>query len=88
LTFVSYSYQQELPTRFKKDIIQEACRTSGNQLSSVNNNNDRIAQEGIQQVLVNIGASERVSSHDIQLIFEELGDNKGEIYSQKLMQLL
>jgi hypothetical protein len=79
-----YSYQQELPTRFKKEIVHEACKTSQYRCESA----DCIVQEGIQRVLVNIGASDCLSSSEIKAIFDELGDMNGEIYSNKLMQLL
>jgi hypothetical protein len=78
------SYQQELPTRFKKEIINEACKTSRLQCE----NENCIVQEGIQRVLANIGASECLSPKEIRSIFDELGDEHGEIYSKKLMQLL
>ena len=79
---IYYSYTQELPTRFKKELLQAACRTSST------DNNDRIVQEGMQRVLANIGASDRVSAAEIKSIFDELGNDKGEIVSQKLMQIL
>jgi hypothetical protein len=81
-SYFHYSYTQELPTRFKKELLQAASRTSSN------TNNDRIVQEGMQRVLANIGASDRVSAAEIKSIFDELGNDKGEIGSQKLMQIL
>lgn len=47
-----------------------------------------VVVEGMQRVLVNIGAHGRVSSTEMQSIFEELGNENGEISAQKMIQML
>lgn len=75
------SYTQELPTRFKKEVMSAASFANPN-------HGDCIVVAGIQQVLANIGAQGRVSNSEIETIFHELGNANGEIGTQKLMQLL
>jgi hypothetical protein len=71
----SYSYAQCLPSRFKKDLIRAA--TSG----------DRIGMSGIQKVLGNIGAGNRLTETEIKTIFDKYGTN-GEIPSKDLVQII
>lgn len=40
---------------------------------------DRIDMNGLRRVFANIGAIEQISEDEIQLIFEELGNDVGEI---------
>ena len=75
-TAVNYSYTQELPTRFKKEIV--SCAAEG----------DRVEAAGLQRVLRNIGASQKLTAQDLQAIFAEMGNEHGEITAQRLVQLL
>jgi hypothetical protein len=80
LIFVScffFSYTQEIPTRFKKDIVNAAAL----QQPVVN-------ATGLQHVLHNIGADHVMSVSEIQAIFREMGNEKGEISAQHMVQLL
>jgi hypothetical protein len=43
---------------------------------------------GLQDVLHNIGASNVLSASEIQAIFREMGNEKGEMTAQNLAQLL
>jgi len=43
---------------------------------------------GLQRVLSNIGMAQALSLQEIQSIFAEVGNEKGEIPSQRLVQLL
>lgn len=52
------------------------------------NHTECIVREGMQRVLANIGASDRVSPKEIQSIFDELGNEWGEIGSQTLMKII
>jgi len=59
------NYTQALPSRFRKDII-DAATGEGN-CGSVDLN-------GIMRVLKNIGAEQKVSTDDVKIIFNELGN--------------
>ena len=76
--FILYSYTQELPTRFKKDFFQAASLE----------HSDRIVLEGMQRVLANIGASHRLSPSEVKVIFDELGNEMGEIPVKQMAQIL
>ena len=74
----NHSYAQELPGRFKKDIVKAA----------VHDPSHGVALEGMQRVLHNIGAAHAMSVAEMKLIFEELGDNTGEIPVQSIGEIL
>lgn len=77
------NYTRELPSRFKKEVIHAAAAAGSSW------NNDRtVPFEGMQRVLANIGASNRISFVEMKSIFDELGNGHGEIQSKKLMQFL
>ena len=71
------SYAQELPTRFKKDIMKAAAREHP----------DRVVLSGMQRVLANIGAQHRLTPTEMKVIFEELGQD-GAIPIQRMSQIL
>jgi len=71
--FFICSYTQEIPSRFKKEIVHAA----GNGLVEV---------DGLQRVIDNIGASQAISHQEIIAIFAELGEN-GQIPAHKMMEL-
>lgn len=66
LTFTSYTH--ELPSRCKKELLAVADK----------NNDGNIPLEGIEMLLKNIGASDRISRNEIETILCEEGqcDNK------------
>jgi len=76
-----YSYTQEIPTRFKKEIVQAACvDTMGSGAVGVNS---------FERVLSNIGVPQSYISHEeIEAIFKEMGNEQGQIPAQKMYQLL
>jgi hypothetical protein len=71
------SYTQELPTRFKKDIVRAAKVDE----------TEFVAFEGLERVISNIGASSSVSRDDVETIFLELGEN-GYIPAESMMKIL
>ena len=74
------SYTQEIPTRFKKDICSAAAS---------NTNNEAVVNVvGLQHVLQNIGAAHVLSFHEIHSIFMEMGNERGEIPTTQMVQLL
>ena len=73
------SYTQELPTRFRKDVFRAAVQEP---------EDDHIVLAGMTRVLANIGASDRLSSSEINTIFQELGNEMGEIPVQRMAQIL
>ena len=75
--FSLHSYTQEIPTRFKKDIVQAASQ-----------NAPQVNATGLQHVLHNIGAPNVLSATELQAMFREMGNEKGEISAQHLVQLL
>jgi hypothetical protein len=79
LTFVSstYSYSQEIPSRFKKEIVSAAKER----------NEEIVLMEGLQRVLHNIGASHKISHSEMEVIFNELGVS-GYITSERMVNLI
>lgn len=76
-----HSYTQEIPTRFKKEIVQAACvDTMGS---------GAVEAESFERVLDNIGVPPSDISHEeIEAIFKEMGNEQGQIPAQKMFQLL
>jgi len=69
-----FSYKQEFPSRFKKDIIISATgRTSF------------VEPDGLQRVLINISAAQAFSAQEIE---SEVGNENGQIPAHTMMQLL
>ena len=75
-----YSYTQEIPTRFKKDIVSAAAAS--------NKNHETVNVVGLQHVLENIGAAHALSLQEMHSIFVEMGNERGEIPTTKMVQLL
>eukprot|EP00537_Pseudo-nitzschia_pungens_P012595 CAMPEP_0172389846 /NCGR_PEP_ID=MMETSP1061-20121228/6635_1 /TAXON_ID=37318 /ORGANISM="Pseudo-nitzschia pungens, Strain cf. pungens" /LENGTH=119 /DNA_ID=CAMNT_0013120079 /DNA_START=183 /DNA_END=542 /DNA_ORIENTATION=+ len=71
------NYAQCIPTRFKKDIIRAAQEVE----------TEHVALEGFEKVISNIGASNKVSRHDMELIFSENGVS-GRITTEQMLKLL
>jgi hypothetical protein len=72
--FPSYdSYQQEIPSRFKKDIIKGCSLTSPINNVAIATDERTIAVEGIEQLLRNIGAfgDDRITHDDVEIIVNE-----------------
>jgi hypothetical protein len=74
------SYTQEIPSRFKKDLVKAATKGT--------NSTDIIAKDGLHRLLFNIGASQRVSSSDVETIFNELGDGNGNLHAKTMIQFI
>jgi len=70
------NYTQEVPSRFKKDIVQAA-----------KDQNDAIAIDALQRVLKNIGAPNSLSPSELRTIFDELGE-AGYIRADRMVQIL
>ena len=49
---------------------------------------DRIDMDGLRRVFANIGALDRISENEIQLIFDELGNEVGEIDIPRFKKLV
>lgn len=73
------SYTQELPTRFKKEVAAAALSYE---------QSDLIAMDGLQRVLHNIGAENRISEGDMKLIFHTIGNEHGEIPVLRFIEIL
>eukprot|EP00536_Pseudo-nitzschia_multiseries_P003953 jgi/Psemu1/323233/estExt_fgenesh1_pg.C_630024 len=71
------NYAQCVPSRFKKDIISAAKEGE----------TEQVALEGLQKVIVNIGAANKVSRHDMELIFSENGVS-GRISTDQMLKLI
>mmetsp|Transcript_36156 Transcript_36156/g.75996 ORF Transcript_36156/g.75996 Transcript_36156/m.75996 type:complete len:134 (+) Transcript_36156:191-592(+) len=61
-------YSQEMPARFRKDIVRTASERSSPILSSPG----IISAEGIEHVLNNIGAGDQMSHDEIETILREI----------------
>ena len=77
LYFIHFSYTREIPSRFRKDIIQAAK----------SNETDRIALDGMQRVLSNINMQHKLSECEMKTIFRELG-NDGEIPVDRMLRII
>jgi cell division GTPase FtsZ len=74
----SISYTQTVPSRFRKEILRAATDPE---------HADAIAMEGMQRVLINIGAENRLSPEEIKSIFSEVG-NGHDISAQSFLKML
>mmetsp|Transcript_15720 Transcript_15720/g.29975 ORF Transcript_15720/g.29975 Transcript_15720/m.29975 type:complete len:116 (-) Transcript_15720:121-468(-) len=70
------NYQQELPMRFKKDIAKAAVV-----------HDDLVGVDGVERVLYNIGAEQRLSKQELEGIFTEMGEG-GEIPASRFLQMI
>mmetsp|Transcript_7396 Transcript_7396/g.13027 ORF Transcript_7396/g.13027 Transcript_7396/m.13027 type:complete len:131 (+) Transcript_7396:217-609(+) len=80
-------YSQEMPRRFRKDIVNAASKKSSPLLSS----QGIVSAEGIEYVLNNIGAGDEMSRDEIERILREVGDpstDEGEQYVISSDQML
>ena len=75
-----HNYTQELPSRFKKEIAKAAVNGDSN--------TNCIPREGMERVLRNIGAMDRVSAKDMNAIFSELGNRSGEIPIRRFINII
>jgi ribosomal protein L20A (L18A) len=73
----TYSYSQEMPSRFKKEIVSAAKER----------NEEIILIEGLERVLHNIGASHKISRSEMEVIFNELGVS-GYIPAERMVGLI
>ena len=73
-----YSYTQEIPSRFKKDIVSAAKQDQS----------DRVALEGMQRVIANINMEHMISRQDMETIFREVGDEAAMIPADRLMKII
>mmetsp|Transcript_21561 Transcript_21561/g.36736 ORF Transcript_21561/g.36736 Transcript_21561/m.36736 type:complete len:132 (-) Transcript_21561:486-881(-) len=78
------NYTQCIPSRFKKDVVRAATNNNNNS----NNNSDRIEVENLEQVLRNIGASDKITHQELEMIFLEEGDSHGRLAPQQLANML
>jgi phosphoribosylaminoimidazole (AIR) synthetase len=72
----NYSYAQEIPSRFKKDIVHAAKDQNG-----------VIVMEAMERVLRNIGAPNSLSELELRAIFDEVGE-AGHIRADRMVQIL
>ena len=74
-------YTQELPMRFKKEIVAASSQAAQKQ-------EKQVYIEGLHQVLCNIGMRDRLSLHDLQIIFDKEGNESGAISMDRLYQII
>jgi Ca2+-binding EF-hand superfamily protein len=68
----------DTPMRFKKEIMRAATKDQS----------DRISLDAMKRVLTNIGAENRLSADEWKVIFKELGNETGEIPTQRMAQII
>ena len=66
------SYAQELPRRFRKDIVDAATKRS----SSISPGGI-VSAAGIEHVLSNIGAADKMTHDEIEMMLREVGSEAG-----------
>lgn len=74
--FTFFSYTQETPYRFKKEVVAAA-----------KGSDDQIVIESMQRVLHNIGASQKFTTSDLEILFDEMGES-GSIPADRMVKLL
>ena len=74
-----YSYTQALPSRFKKDIVRAA---------KLEDEATGIGMEGMQRVLENINMQDKISDHEMKVIFDEIGGESGEIPVDSMLKII
>jgi hypothetical protein len=74
---IHYSYSQEIPSRFKKEVVSAAKDKEAT----------GVVLEGLERVLHNIGAADKISRQDIELIFNELGE-AGCIPAERMVKII
>jgi hypothetical protein len=79
---IDYSYTQEMPSRFKKDILSAAKK------AAKKDETDRVALEGMQRVLANINIQDKISAQEMDMIFHEMGGECRMIPTDRLMMIL
>lgn len=62
--------------RFKKDIAKAAVV-----------HGDLVGVDGVERVLYNIGAAQRLSKQELEVIFSEMGDG-GEMSATRFLQMI
>ena len=72
-----YSYTQCIPSRFQKQVVRAAQQ-----------DREMIAVEQLQQVLSNIGASDKISHQELQTLFVEQGNAHGLLAPHQLAKML
>ncbi|KAL7574049.1 hypothetical protein ACA910_015627 [Epithemia clementina (nom. ined.)] len=82
-------YTQELPMRFKKEIVAAACQCTAKKYVTGGVAERAVHLDGLHQVLCNIGMmQDRLTFQDLQLIFEKEGKEGGAIPVERLYQIL
>lgn len=77
------NFSEELPSRCKKEIIYAADAES--------HRSGKITTTGLEKILENIGASQKISREEIEIIIDELGDSsisEHGIPIEKMLQIL
>jgi hypothetical protein len=93
--YCTISYQQEIPSRFKKDIIKGCSLTSAinvtiassSTTASATATDERsIAVEGIEQLLRNIGVfgDDRITHDDVEIIVTESCEEQQQQQQQQI----
>ena len=76
------SYVHELPSRCKKDVLKAAANGRSDSV---------ITREGIETLLINIGAENKVSRKDVEIIMSEIGESESSsdaIHIDQMMRVL
>mmetsp|Transcript_8994 Transcript_8994/g.21380 ORF Transcript_8994/g.21380 Transcript_8994/m.21380 type:complete len:81 (+) Transcript_8994:367-609(+) len=76
LIFFFFSCTQELPSRVKKEVLQEA-QTKG-----------FVDQNGMIRVIENIHKDDQISANELEVIFREHGGKDSSIAVEEMMKLL
>lgn len=77
-TYRQTHYQRELPSRFKKDILNAAMQ----------DDSERVGVEGLHRVIQNIGVQHKVSREDVEIIFSEISEGEqGYIPTEQMLQM-
>uniref|UniRef100_A0A7S4ENN4 Uncharacterized protein n=1 Tax=Pseudo-nitzschia australis TaxID=44445 RepID=A0A7S4ENN4_9STRA len=90
-SFPPASYQQEIPSRFKKELVFQCHRNSSllattATIAAAPKNKTNEAVEGIEQLLQNIGIfGSQITHDDVEAIVSELGGGSADKILQKVL---
>ena len=73
------SYTQDIPSRFRKDVVAAAKDKA---------TDDAITLKGLQRVLANIHMQDKLTAQEMEIIFREMGGTSGSIPADSIMKMI
>ena len=74
----SHSYTQEVPSRFRKDIVRAAKHDASNEITI----------DSMRRLLLNINKEDAISLEEMDVLFREMGGECRKIAADRMMKLI